>query len=244
MTTMEAEHPWAGLPLRRWVGGRYGPLLVAVVVLLVLSPILRREHVGSLGELLVYAIMLAGLIAVSRHRATMAFGWLLVLLALGSHLAVGAAQNRALSAAHYILVIALLTFSTATILLAIVRDARVTLETLKGAICVYVLMGLVGAYACAAIDILVPGSYNIEPGSEGRRRGHLLVQENLPELMYFSFATLTTLGYGDIIPRSSPARTVAYLEAVAGQLYLTVLIARLVGMHIARPVDDEAAPPP
>ena len=53
--------------------------------------------------------------------------------------------------------------------------------------------------------------------------------------MYFSFVTLTTLGYGDITPVNSFARSLAYLEAAAGQIYLTVLIASLVGMHIASP---------
>ena len=53
-------------------------------------------------------------------------------------------------------------------------------------------------------------------------------------LLYFSYSTLTTLGYGDILPLSAPARTFSYLEAIVGQIYLTVLIARLVGMHITQ----------
>lgn len=51
--------------------------------------------------------------------------------------------------------------------------------------------------------------------------------------MYFSLVTLTTLGYGDIIPLSAPAKSVVVMEALVGQIYLTVLIARLVGIHIA-----------
>jgi Ion channel len=49
---------------------------------------------------------------------------------------------------------------------------------------------------------------------------------------YLSFATLTTVGYGDVLPRSPAARTMAMLEAVVGQIYLAVLVARLVGLHI------------
>jgi hypothetical protein len=52
------------------------------------------------------------------------------------------------------------------------------------------------------------------------------------EMRYFSFTTLTTLGYGDIVPHSAGARTLAVLEAVTGQIYLTVLVARLVGLYI------------
>ncbi len=51
-------------------------------------------------------------------------------------------------------------------------------------------------------------------------------------LRYFSFMTLTTVGYGDIVPRGATARTLASLEAVTGQIYLMVLVARLVGLHI------------
>lgn len=52
------------------------------------------------------------------------------------------------------------------------------------------------------------------------------------EMIYYSFVTLTTLGYGDIVPVSPSARSLATLEALTGQLYLTVLVARLVGLQI------------
>ena len=55
----------------------------------------------------------------------------------------------------------------------------------------------------------------------------------------FSFVTMSTLGYGDIVPRSSTARMVAALQAIAGQLYLVVLVARLVGLHIAQASESE-----
>jgi hypothetical protein len=58
-------------------------------------------------------------------------------------------------------------------------------------------------------------------------------------VLYFSFATLTTLGYGDIVPVSAIARTLATLEAITGQLYLAVLVARLVGLHIAESLEHK-----
>jgi len=56
--------------------------------------------------------------------------------------------------------------------------------------------------------------------------------DRLLQLRYFSFTTLTTVGYGDIVPRSPAARTMAVLEAVMGQFYLVALVGRLVGLHI------------
>jgi hypothetical protein len=111
----------------------------------------------------------------------------------------------------------------------------VTIETIKGAVCVYLLVGLMWVYVFVMIDIAFPGSFRIEPTAEVRSTGHLLVRQDLHRLLYLSFCTLTTLGYGDIVPLRGIAQTACYLEAVFGQIFLTVLVARLVGMHISRP---------
>ena len=72
------------------------------------------------------------------------------------------------------------------------------------------------------MDSLVPGSLR-----HGQDQAFTAA-----EMVYYSFVTLTTLGYGDIVPVSPSARALATLEALTGQLYLTVLVARLVGLHI------------
>ena len=71
--------------------------------------------------------------------------------------------------------------------------------------------------------------------TEVREAGHLLIRQDLHRLLYFSFCTLTTLGYGDVVPLRGFAQTACYMEAIVGQIFLTVLVARLVGMHISRP---------
>jgi len=70
------------------------------------------------------------------------------------------------------------------------------------------------------VDTLIPGSFN----------STLLAGK---DYLYFSFITLSTLGYGDIAPVNGPAQALAYTEALVGQLYLTILVARLVGLYIA-----------
>jgi hypothetical protein len=69
----------------------------------------------------------------------------------------------------------------------------------------------------------MPGSFIVSNEDVSRTGGNFL---------YYSFVTLTTLGYGDITPASSPARSLSTLEAVTGQLYIAILVARLVGLHI------------
>ena len=103
---------------------------------------------------------------------------------------------------------------------------RVSGDTLRGAVCVYVLLGVAWAVAYRFVGFLEPDAFNIA--------GHFVDQgRSLALHIYFSFVTLTTLGYGDISPISPIARTLALLEAAAGQIYVAITIARLVSMYIA-----------
>ena len=107
-------------------------------------------------------------------------------------------------------------------------DTEITMHMIFGSINVYVLLGLAFGVAYVALDTITPNSFNLPAalieGTYTRLGGYV----------YFSFVTMTTLDYGDSLPVTSPARTFSFLEAVAGQLYLTVLVARLVGLHITR----------
>ena len=94
-----------------------------------------------------------------------------------------------------------------------------------GAICVYLLLGLDWALICLAIAELNPGAFT------GLGPGDWL--QNFTELVYFSFVTLTTLGYGDISPAGPVARFLVYLEAICGQLYLAIMVAGLIGLRVA-----------
>ncbi len=111
----------------------------------------------------------------------------------------------------------------ALVLLAqVFRPGPVTSYRLQGAIAVYLLFGVGWAHAYHLTGLLHPGSFNTPSGE-------------IPSVLdwaYFSFITLTTVGYGDITPVRPIARTLAMGEALTGQLYLAVLIARLVAMEV------------
>ncbi len=108
----------------------------------------------------------------------------------------------------------------------IMTSDRVSGDTLRGAVCVYVLLGIAWAVAYRFVGYLEPGAFYIA--------GHFVDQDRSLALnIYFSFVTLTTLGYGDISPISPIARTLAWLEAATGQVYVAITIARLVSMYIA-----------
>ena len=113
---------------------------------------------------------------------------------------------------------------------SVFRNNKISLNLIIGAICIYLLIGITCGMVYALLDRLIPNSFVFLNTTHVVSQMDALMQN----FIYYSFATLTTLGYGDITPLSSPAKYFSVLEAVAGQIYLTVLVARLVGMHIAQ----------
>lgn len=113
------------------------------------------------------------------------------------------------------------------------RETAVTADTIVGGIAVYLLLAVAWSGAYQLLEFLVPGSLEVVSGSGGHWGPWESAPGVYPRLSFFSFVTLTTLGYGDIVPASSLAGVLTSLEAVAGPLYLAILIARLVGLHIA-----------
>jgi hypothetical protein len=108
------------------------------------------------------------------------------------------------------------------------------------------LMGLTWASAYSGLAIAHPASFRFPTRLIDPQDGDPTALPHFDEFLYFSFVTLTTLGYGDIIPVSSGARNLSALEAVGGQIYLAVLVARLVGLqvvHSARERRDDSQPP-
>ena len=216
--------------------GQYGPLLTSLLTLCVAAPVLTGGPVkGALLDAALSCIVLTGICAARPGRRSVVIGFALAGLTLGSHRLVTVFHYEPLHAGHYALILAVLAYAARTILSAVVRDREVTIETIKGAVCVYLLIGLIWVYLFAMIDMAFPGSFRFPMTPEGRDVGHLIVRQDLHRLLYFSFCTLTTVGYGDIVPLRGVAQTACYLEAIVGQIFLTVLVARLVGMHISRP---------
>ena len=97
-------------------------------------------------------------------------------------------------------------------------------DTLSAAIVAYLFVALFFANAFLCLELISPGSFSTS---------HNQLMADPGVLRYFSFVTLTTLGYGDVVPISSQAKTLAIGEALIGQIYMTVLIARLVGVYAA-----------
>jgi len=114
---------------------------------------------------------------------------------------------------------------------SLVRTDYVSQDTIVGGICVFLLVGL-----CFALIFILTTAF--DPGAfvEGGRpivRAASDSGAHATTLLYYSFVTLTTLGYGDIVPASAIARSLAATEALLGPLYVAVLVSALVGLHLS-----------
>ncbi len=134
---------------------------------------------------------------------------------------------------NHVLGISFLCYTVIVILRHLFSGERVTFDTICASLCIYLLLGVIWALVYSLIEILVPGSFTFAPADEGDIRLMRFGGESTVNAVYYSFVTISTLGYGDIVPVSTAARMFAAMEAVSGQLYLAVLVARLVGLHIA-----------
>lgn len=101
-----------------------------------------------------------------------------------------------------------------------------------GAICIYMMMALAWAFGYLLIEEMYPGSFN------GLK--HDDWHDNMQDMVYFSFVTLTTLGYGDISPVQPLARFWGYMEAVTGQFYIAILVASLIGIRLSTAAQEDA----
>ncbi len=124
------------------------------------------------------------------------------------------------------------------ILLKIFRSRKITSDLIYGSVCVYLLVGLVWAFIYSLLESTSPGSFYMSTSNIellGNVKGG---PTDIHLFLYYSYTTLTTLGYGDITPITPPAQTISSLEAIVGQFYLTILVARLVGLHLTSKNDE------
>ena len=209
-------------------------LLVALLLLALAHPFLPAENFGHAVFLVtISAVLIAALWAVSRHRGVLVAG-----LSLAAPTFIAAwmqhfVERGWLTVVYLVLGALFLGFTAVTVLRQTLGGAAVTADTIAGAICFYLLLGVIWALIYALVELAHPGSFldgGRPVGSAGAGHGSLV-----PELLYLSLVTLSTLGYGDILPVTPQARMLAALEGIIGPLYLAVLIARLVGLAASRP---------
>lgn len=224
---------------------RFVVLLGVLTLLLIVPSILDTAGFSSIVTrvvvmLLFSASLIAAMYAVSRGRVAQIVG---VLLAVPSIILLGMdamTQRQGFVIPSYGFAILFLGYTILILMKYFFVATRVSLNTICGALCVYLLLGVLWAILCSLLEILWPGSYAMN----GAQMSGLMRFGGEKSLysVYYSFVTMTTLGFGDITPVSSMARMFAALEAVMGQVYLAVLVARLVSLQVVQSLQGPASP--
>lgn len=211
--------------LRTCLKDRFLFLLVSILLLLALQPFLAGfAGLSRLLNIFLTAVLISAVYAVSHKKQTAMIGLLLAVpmfLGMWSHELMFMPRLHLVSLGFGVLFMGYLIVQ---ILTYVFRARQISRDVIYGALVVYLLLGILWGFAYTLLEGLQPGSFKIPFGQ---------VQEIRELFLYYSFITLTTLGYGDITPLSVSANSLSLLEAVIGQLYLAVLVARLVGLHIA-----------
>ena len=203
-------------------------LLISILLLFALGPVVEVLPRGSIiMNVLGVFVLVAGSYALRARKALFTAAIVISGISLIGTSLVQMTQREWAAAFSFSCFIVLVVYFSITILAYVLHGTRVTTDKIFASVCVYLLIGLAWTFAYALVDALNPHSFAALSAA-----GHEKYVIRFLELRYFSFMTLTTVGYGDIVPHSTAARTLAAFEAIVGQIYLTVLVARLVGLHI------------
>jgi hypothetical protein len=177
--------------------------------------------IGSIFALIVFIIMLKILKA---PRFLFAVYIVLSFLALFLHyLAVFVMHSKSLGIVALIVYIVMIGILIVFMIHRIFSERLVTGDTIKGGISVYIMMGTWWQMVYQLFWMHDPRAF-LFPGG--------VIEEG--DFLYYSISTMTCLGFGDILPSSYPAKVFSMLQALVGQLYIAVFVARLVGLHVAR----------
>ena len=176
-------------------------------------------------DVTLFGVFILGVWSLVRSKKAFIVGW--ILAGLTFILTLAAQTTDILLLQHLALTAVLIFFllSSAIAVHDVLFGGVININRLVGAGCIYMLSGSLWGIIYFLLNVVAPASFS---GISAETWS-----EQLTEFTYFSFVTLTTLGYGDITPVAPIARSLCVLEAVLGQMYLTVLVAALVSMHIA-----------
>jgi hypothetical protein len=204
---------------------KHSLLLVSLALLILISPLFDGERFGHFViDALFSLVLLSAVNASSETRHMRLTAWVIALLSLGLMWANVADQTTTGRLIGVGLFVALSATAIALVLRSVIKAPSVTFEVLCAGVGLYLLLGVTWALTYVLLDGLNPQAFEVVSAN---------LETGWTDFLYFSFATLTTLGYGDISPDAPFVRIWAVMEAVTGVLYIAILVARLVSLYRA-----------
>src|SRR5947207_14984167 len=201
-------------------------LLVALVLLFFFFPFVEEVKGGDIiVSILLSLVLLSAVLAVADRKRLLVIAIVLAIPAIAGRWISHFRPDLVPPAVFLTAGLALIAFVVANLLRFVLRAPSVNADVLCASISAYLMLGLLWTMAYWLVDQLTPGAFSFNTTSE--------TKETMAgfNAFYFSFITLSTVGYGDITPVSKVARMLAATEAMTGLLYVAVLIARLVGLY-------------
>jgi voltage-gated potassium channel len=212
--------------------------LIALILLFIIAPFLEYMQNGLLVEsVLITLVLVSGVLAVGRNRRTLVLAIVFVTPALVARWMFHLRPDLVPEEVFLVLGLLFVLFVIVRLLAFILRAPRVNPEVLCAALSAYLLLGLLWSYAYRLVLGINPHAFVITVSS--------IPNEPIVgyKALYFSLITLSTVGYGDIVPVSNVARMLAAMEAMTGTLFIAVLIARLVAIYSSQPPAAGASGP-
>jgi voltage-gated potassium channel len=221
---MENHHSISAIEL--FSRNRFLIMLICLLGMLGVAPFVEGFiELRVIMDLFMTVILLSAINAVRTKKHTATIAILLTLPFLASIWTEHFIKISSLSLVGDFFGVACLGFIASVIFIHVLRQHEINREVISGAIVVYLLIGMLWSKVFSALIFIQPGAL-----ASAQEFG----LENRFTLIYYSFVTMTTLGFGDVIPVSAQAKSFTILEAILGQIYLTILVARLVGINIVQ----------
>jgi hypothetical protein len=211
-------------------------LIVLLLVIFVVFPLAGMGHFrGFFADLAFSAMLISGALANHRNRALTVVIILLTIAVLLIHWLTHYALESPRPVLDASFVLGLFGCFVVIMLLEVFRPGAITLHRVQGAVAAYLSIGITWGYAYYIASLLSPGAVQFTARSQP-------YEIPVARYVYFSFMTLTTVGYGDAVPVHPLARTLAVSEALIGQLYPAVLIAGVLGLALQTRAHNEPNP--
>ena len=212
----------------KWISHRFLVLLFALILLLVAYPYTPDNQLGAfLGGMMSLLLLVAAIFAVRTHKvALIAAGVIaLIVIILSVWAFLSGVRGHPLVEASFFLFYAL---TTTVIFVEVIKERELTKNIFIGIVCAYLLIGMAFATLYDFVETILPGSFQFNAVNAGD------TPMRWRNLLYYSFTTLTTTGYGDITPANAQAQSLSIIEGIIGVLFIAVFVARLIGMYTQR----------
>ena len=228
---------------KRQVGGagkeprQFTLLFLALFLLILMAPLswlIKTYFFSEIGSWLLISVLsldiLLAAVLSSNRRRDRATAWSLAIPSLAAYAVCLVAGNSLLWGIAHALGVIFLGYTLIIVARYVFTAKRVTWNTVSAALCIYLLFSVAYAQFYSILIMLDPGSFYYSVGDVAVRQ---FESEFFITALYYSLVTMTTLGYGDVVPTTPVTQMASSVQALVGQLYVAVLVARLVGLQVA-----------